>query len=609
MNRVRIAALATCLTALAAVPATAADYSSTIFFGDSLTDSGAFQSLLPVGGKFTTNPGPVWAENLAGALGTSAVTAARGGTDYAVGGARVNSSVGVPATGPTALAPSVAAQISGYLASTGGRADPNALYTVWGGANDILASLGSPATAQATVTQAATDLVTQVARLRAAGARTILVPTVPDIGSTPFGRAQGAAAAAQISQLVGGYNQLVTLGLANAGVSVIPIDTYSLLRAAVANPASFGFANVTGTACTSSSSLLCTPATLVAPNAAESYLFADGVHPTTAGHRAVSDFVLNALTAPGNVAQLAESPVHTRDRLTATILAQAATSLWSRKPGETGAWISGGAGRLTSDRTGDPGAGGLAGVRGTPLSVSVGIDKRFTENLLLGVAGTASHYRGSFSTGGDYKQREYVLSGYGVYRMGGAFVNGVGSFGFTDYDVRRGVTINGTDHSTGGNTEGINASIGVEGGYDFAMGGLTHGPVLGLRYQHVEVEGFSEDSSLFGFTYRSQTRNSLVGSVGYRAAYDFGSVLPYAKVTLNREFKDDQRNITVESRSISTLAYDVAVAKPDRSYVDLTAGASFRLATSVTGTLGLNARLGDQDRRDYGGFLGVSVGF
>ena len=141
------------------------------------------------------------------------------------------------------------------------------------------------------------------------------------------------------------------------------------------------------------------------------------------------------------------------------------------------------------------------------------------------------------------------------------------------------------------------------------MGGLTHGPVVGLRYQHVEVEGFSEDSSLFGFTYRSQTRNSLVGSVGYQAAYDFGSVLPYAKVTLNREFKDDQRSITVESRSISTLAYDVAVAKPDRSYVDLTAGASFKLAESVTGTLGLNARLGEEDRRDYGGFVGVSVGF
>ncbi|MBP2303460.1 autotransporter domain-containing protein [Azospirillum picis] len=609
MKRARNVAIAAAMAGMVAAPAIAADYSSTVFFGDSLTDSGTFQPLLPSGGKFTTNPGPVWAENLAGALGTSAVTAVRGGTDYAMGGARVATSVGYPPTGLTALAPSVAAQIAGYLATSGGRADPRALYTVWGGANDIFTALGNPATAQAVVTQAATDLVTQVARLRAAGATTILVPTVPDIGSTPFGRSQGPAASAQITQLVGGYNQLVTLGLANAGISVIPIDTFSLLRAAVADPAAFGFANVTSPACTTSTSLLCTPATLVAPGAAASHLFADGVHPTTAGHRAVSDFVLNALTAPGNVAQLAESPLHTRDRLTATILAQAATSLWSRKAGEAGAWISGGVGRLTADGVGDLGAGGQAGVRGTPYSVSIGVDKRFGENLLLGVAGTASRYRGNFSTGGDYRQREYVLSGYGVYRAGGAFVSGVGSFGFADYDLRRGVTINGTDHSTDGETEGINASIGVEGGYDFTTGGLTHGPVLGLRYQHVNVEGFSEDDSLFGFGYRSQTRNSLVGSVGYQAAYDLGRVLPYAKVTLNREFRDGTRSITVENRSISTLAYDVAVARPDRSYVDMTAGASFRLADAVTGTLGLNARAGERDRRDYGGFVGLNVGF
>lgn len=594
------AAVALCL----GLPATAADYTGTVFFGDSLSDSGSFRSLVPSGGKFTTNPGPVWAENLAAAYGTSANPAVAGGTDYAVGGARVTQTPGFPAVLPTAVATPVRSQISAYLASTGGRADPNALYTVWGGANDIFAALSSPATAQAAVTQAATDLVGEVARLRAAGARTILVPTLPDIGTTPFGRAQGATAAAQITQLVSGYNQLVTLGLAGAGVSIIPIDTFALMRDAIANPAAYGFSNVTGTACTTSSSLLCSSATLATPTAPQSYLFADGVHPTTAGHRAISDFVLNALTAPGNVARLAESPLHTRDRLIATIQAQAATSLWSRKPGESGAWIVGGAGRLSLDRDGD-----RAGIRGTPLDVSVGVDKRFGENVLLGAAGTLSHYRGAFSTGGDYKQREYVLSGYGVYRAGGVHLSGVGSFGFADYDLRRGVSINGTDHSTGGSTEGINASLAAEGGYDFTSGGLSHGPVVGLRYQHVDVEGFSEDSTLFGFTYDSQTRNSLIGSVGYRAAYDFGAVLPYAKVTLNREFKADSRTITTASRSVSTLSYDTEVGKADQTFVDVTAGASFTLASSVTGTLGLNARLGEERSRDFGAFAGLSVGF
>ncbi|MFD1624365.1 autotransporter domain-containing protein [Azospirillum griseum] len=603
-NRVVAGSAVAAVLAFAATSASAGDYSSTIFFGDSLTDSGTFRSVVPTGGKFTTNPGPVWAENVASAYGKSATPAVSGGTDYAVGGARVSQLPGVPATAPTATATPVRTQITNYLASTGGRADPNALYSVWGGANDIFAALASPSTAQAAITQAATDLVGEVARLRAAGAKTILVPTLPDIGLTPFGQAQGATAAAQITQLVSGYNQLVTLGLGNAGVSVIPIDTYSLLRDAVANPASYGFSNVTGTACTTSSSLLCTSSTLATSTAAQSYLFADGVHPTTAGHRAISDFVLNALSAPGNVARLAESPLHTRDRVMTLVQAQAAANLWTRKTGESGAWIVGGGGRLTFDRQGDQ-----AGARGTPLNLSVGVDKRFTDNLLVGVAGTISHYRGAFSTGGDYKQREYVASAYGLYRVDGLYVSGVGSFGFANFDLRRGVTINGTDHSTGGSTEGINASFALETGYEFSAGGLTHGPLLGLRYQHVSVEGFSEDSSLFGFTYREQRRNALVGSVGYQVAYDAGSVRPFAKVTLSREFSSAERSITVESRSVSTLPYSMTVAKGDRGWLNATAGATVRLADAVTGTLGIDARLAQQRTRDFGAYAGVSVGF
>ena len=47
--------------ALAAAPALAGEFDGTVFFGDSLTDSGHFQNQLPanvrpVTGRFTTNP-------------------------------------------------------------------------------------------------------------------------------------------------------------------------------------------------------------------------------------------------------------------------------------------------------------------------------------------------------------------------------------------------------------------------------------------------------------------------------------------------------------------------------------------------------------------------
>src|SRR5690606_22853056 len=108
--------------ALAAAPALAQDspFSQSYFFGDSLTDSGHYRPVLvqmigPDGaliGKFTTNPGLVWAEYLAAYYGTDASTDGDGGTNYAVGGARA----GVDTVGGLGPTPSLATQVGAYLA-------------------------------------------------------------------------------------------------------------------------------------------------------------------------------------------------------------------------------------------------------------------------------------------------------------------------------------------------------------------------------------------------------------------------------------------------------------------------------------------------------------
>ncbi len=135
----------------------AAQFNQFYFFGDSLTDAGWFKPILPPGtGEFTTNPGPIWAQVLAARYGSSATPANQGGNDYAVGGARVSQLPGYPPSPPTATAPPVSAQISNYLASN--TVNPKALYSVWAGANDLFTALGNPATAQANMATAATQL-------------------------------------------------------------------------------------------------------------------------------------------------------------------------------------------------------------------------------------------------------------------------------------------------------------------------------------------------------------------------------------------------------------------------------------------------------------------
>src|SRR5690606_10375871 len=111
-----------------------------------LTDGGFFRPLLPpevqaVTGQFTTNPGWVWAQHLAERYGTDASANGNGqaGDNYAVGGARVAADV-VGQLGPT---PSVVSQVQSFVGAGG--VDPEALYTVWGGANDVFAvAAGAP---------------------------------------------------------------------------------------------------------------------------------------------------------------------------------------------------------------------------------------------------------------------------------------------------------------------------------------------------------------------------------------------------------------------------------------------------------------------------------
>ena len=115
------------------------NFSDVVVFGDSLSDSGNFGSLqpLPPGSSFTTNPDPVWSEIVAQDFGASGRNDLAGGPNYAFAGACMN-----PATPCDAdQSPTVTEQIAKYFFKSDGRADPNALYAIWGGVNDVADSL------------------------------------------------------------------------------------------------------------------------------------------------------------------------------------------------------------------------------------------------------------------------------------------------------------------------------------------------------------------------------------------------------------------------------------------------------------------------------------
>lgn len=273
--------------------ASAVTFSSVYSFGDSLSDTGNISQVtgFPLDpytpGRFTSNftdgtAGSVWVEYVSSGLGGSSVHSLAGGTNYAWGGAR---------TGPVnaGLPPSLLDQHNFFLDDVGGAADPDALYTVFGGGNDVR---------DAVTADSVSSVTTIINNLADAGARYFFVPNLPDIGMTPEGLADEApgGTSEELSALTLSFNQDLSNALdeieALRDVTIVRFDLFSLFNDVIDDPSAYGLSNVTESCYVGDlggNGTLC--------DDPDSYLFFDGIHPTAAGHQIVGGLALDAINA------------------------------------------------------------------------------------------------------------------------------------------------------------------------------------------------------------------------------------------------------------------------------------------------------------------------
>jgi phospholipase/lecithinase/hemolysin len=173
-----------------AAPAATPTYANLYVFGDSYCDVGNI--FAATGGAFPPPPyyngrfsnGPIWLDHVAGFLGVPFKASLLGGTDYAFGGAWVTA----PQPIPGGFIPSVPQQVELYLGEHGGKADPNALYVIEGGGNDILdTTIGTPS---ALAYQIAMGIVASEQMLRQAGARHFVIPNLFNVAILPAAAAK-----------------------------------------------------------------------------------------------------------------------------------------------------------------------------------------------------------------------------------------------------------------------------------------------------------------------------------------------------------------------------------------------------------------------------------
>lgn len=289
------------------VSAHAGPFSGIFVFGDSLSDTGNL-SLVTAGTKDPQpNPaqpydagrfsdGPLWVEGLARGLGLAGQASPYllGGNNHAYAGAR---------TGTSLSPPGVLAQVAGIWGASSvpvaGRADPDALYVVVGGGNDMrdarIAFQGNSAAdelgRQTAAATAIAGLANAIQYLAASGARHVLIANLPDLGNTPEAALLGLTAASTAAS--GSFNALVPtlLGLQAffPGLNIELLDMAGIADNVLANAADFGVTNT---------SLPCGTFFYSAGADCAQSLFSDVLHPSALVHGLFAQAALQIYGVP-----------------------------------------------------------------------------------------------------------------------------------------------------------------------------------------------------------------------------------------------------------------------------------------------------------------------
>lgn len=544
-SRVSLMLVSLGLAASAVAQPAQRSFSNYYFFGDSLTDNGnlfaATGSPPPPYFQGRVSNGITYAEYLApGLVAALTTTSNPARLNFAFAGATATTGVVNP--------PNLAMQI-GLYQSRGITANPNGLYVVLAGANDLLNGVQVPANQNATgMTNigvgASTAVTGAVQSLAGLGAKNILVLNLPDISRTPrFTTGSGAPAALFMQNGVLAYNRDLTgrigaLPLA-PDVRVTVFDLSAIFNQMVLTPQRFGFT-------ITNQEFLGILGSGGNPGDVNNYIFWDGIHPTTKAHAVFAqvltevlnpEFVLGSAAVQGT-AVLAASDLSS-DAIAARLdQVRAAGS----RPGAQ-AYVSYSHKDGSRDFTGYQN-----GFSYTGSVFTAGFDLSLGADLVAGLALTKDTLDSDLAAGaGSFELEGQSVSVYGQWKAGALFADASAGYGSHDIrDISRRTMFGGM--MTAGKTDGDRWGGMVRVGAGFVSDSLRVTPFAGLRYTKAEIGTYTETGvGGLNFAFEKQTAKSVDGLLGATADWQMvggeNPVFLGLSAMFQKDFADDTRSV------------------------------------------------------------------
>ena len=235
--------------------------------------------------------------------------------------------------------------------------------------------------------------------------------------------------------------------------------------------------------------------------------------------------------------------------------------------------------------------------------VAFGAEKFVTDDTKVGIgyAYTNTDIDG-FMRSTDVDTHTAIL--YGEYKPSNWYVNGIATYGWSDYSEDKSVAGVGVKADYDVETFGLQAMT----GYDMNVNGLGFTPEVGLRYVHIKQDAYKDSADQ-----RVSANNSdiLTGVIGAKVSKNFElsngmNIKPEARIAATYDLFNDDVNSVVTLANGS--AYAVEGEALDRFGMEFGAGVTAEVNDNVELSLGYEGKF-REDYEDHTGLINAQYKF